>query len=229
MLSLFKIKTMNANLLFFCTICREKTPEQIEKIKCTIDHKIKHFKRGESIATQGDRVTCLYMLTKGKVKTEIISDSGLTVSVEELSAPYPLAAAFIFADDNRFPVEVTAMEECEVILISKSSIEKQMAACPGFLRGFMAFIANRVQFLSERLKIFSQKGIKAKVAYYILQRDRNGVFELGRSIASLAEYFGVERPSLSRAISEMVQSGIIEFESGKGKILQYNAIKELLG
>ncbi|NDW11493.1 Crp/Fnr family transcriptional regulator [Bacteroides sp. 214] len=220
---------MNADLLFFCTICRTKPSEEIKKIRCAIDHTVKNYKRGELIASQGDRITSLYMLTKGKVKTEIISNSGLTVSVEEITAPYPLAAAFIFADNNRFPVEVTAMEDCEIILISKSSIEKQMAKCPEFLRGFMAFIANRVQFLSERLKIFSQKGIKAKIAYYILQHDRNGVFELGRSIVSLAEYFGVERPSLSRAISEMVHDGIIEFEAGKGKILKYNDLKELLG
>ena len=169
------------------------------------------------------------MLMKGRVKTEIISDSGLTISVEELTAPYPLAAAFIFADDNRFPVEVIALEDCEIIRISKAVIEQQIAKCRGFLRGFMAFTANRVQFLSERLKIFSQKGIKAKIAYYILQRDKNGAFDLGRSIASLAEYFGVERPSLSRAISEMTRDGIIEFEAGKGKIIKYNDLKELLG
>ncbi|MDL2231335.1 Crp/Fnr family transcriptional regulator [Porphyromonadaceae bacterium OttesenSCG-928-L07] len=220
---------MTSDLLFFCTLCREKTPQEIRNLKCTIDHKSQTYKRGERIASQGDRISHLYMLTKGKVKTEIISDSGLTVSVEEITAPYPLAAAFIFSDHNRFPVDVTALEDCEVILISKTSIEKQMAKCPGFLRGFMAFIANRVQFLSERLKIFSQKGIKAKISYYILQQDQGGKFELKRSISSLAEYFGVERPSLSRAISEMVRDGIIEYEGGKGRILKYNDLKELLG
>ncbi|NDW11167.1 cyclic nucleotide-binding domain-containing protein, partial [Dysgonomonas sp. 520] len=74
---------MNQDLLFFCTICREKSPEEIEQIRCTIDHVIKTYKRGELIAAQGDRISHLYMLTKGKVKTEIISQSGLTVSVEE--------------------------------------------------------------------------------------------------------------------------------------------------
>lgn len=220
---------MNVDLLFFCNTCRNKSPKEIEEMSCDIDHKIEHFKKGKVIASQFDRVSHLYMLTKGKVKTEIISESGLSISVEEIAAPYPLAAAFIFADNNRFPVEVTAMEDCEVILIPKLAIEKQMTKCPGFLRGFMAFIANRVEFLSERLKIFSQKGIKAKIAYFILQHDRNGSFKLGRSITSLAEYFGVERPSLSRAISEMVQAGIIEFESGEGQILKYNELKELLG
>jgi len=219
---------MNVDQFFFRTICREKLQKGISKIECTIEHKTKSYKKGEYIACQGDRIAHLHILSKGKVKTEIVSNSGLTVSVEEIAAPYPLAAAFIFADNNRFPVDVIALDDCEVILVSKESVEKQMAVNPDFLRGFMAFIANRVQFLSERLKIFSQKNIKAKIAYNIIQREKNGNFDLERSIASLAEYFGVERPSLSRALSEMKADGIIEYKAGKGKILKYNEIKELL-
>jgi len=220
---------MTSELHFLCTICREEYLEGIYEIKCTIEHTVKKYEKGECIAYQGDKVSHLYILSKGKVKTEIVSDSGLTVSVEEILAPYPLAAAFLFADNNHFPVDVIALEDCEVILVSKDSVEKQMSLIPDFLRGFIAFIANRVQFLSERLKIFSQKNIKAKIAYYILQREKNGEFNLGRSIASLAEYFGVERPSLSRALSEMKVDGVIKYETGKGKILKYNEIKELLG
>lgn len=219
---------MNRDLLFFCTICREKTQDEIAIIKCTIEHSVKTYKRGEHIAYQGDVVSHLFMLSKGRVKTEMVSDSGLAIPIEELSAPYPLAAAFIFADNNYFPVDVIALQDCEILLISKESVEKQMAKCPGFLRGFMAFNANRMQFLSERLKIFSQKGIKAKIASYILQRAKQGNFDLGRSIASLADYFGVERPSLSRAISQMTQDGIIEYKDGVGRIVDVNKMKGLL-
>lgn len=218
----------NPDLLFFCTKCRNKSPEDIARIKCAIPHAVKNYKKGEYVACQGDKVEHLHILTKGKVKTEIVSDPGLTLHIEEIKAPYPLAAAFLFADDNRFPVDAIALEDSEVILISKDSVERQMAKCPYFLRGFMAFTANRMQFLSERLKIFSLKGIKTKVAFYLLQRTKGNEFELGRSVASLAEYFGVERPSLSRAISQMVQDGIIEFNAGKGRIVDKNALKEML-
>lgn len=219
---------MNKDLLFFCSFCREKTDDEIAKIKCTIEHSVKTYKSGEYIAYQGDDISYLFMLSKGRVKTEMVSDSGLAIPIADISAPYPLAAALIFADDNRFPVDVIAVEDSEIIRISKKSVEEQMAKCPGFLRGFMAFNANRIQFLSERLRIFTQKGIKAKVAYYILQIDKQGSFELGRSIASLASYFGVERPSLSRAISEMSRDGIIEFKDGNCRILDINKLKELL-
>jgi CRP-like cAMP-binding protein len=218
----------SAELLFFCKECKIKSPEELEQVKCTVERTVKKYKKGDYIAFQGDKLKYLYMLTKGHVKTEIVSDSGLTISVEMISAPYPLAAAFIFAENNRFPVDVIALEDCEVVFITKESVEKQIARCPGFLRGFLAFSANRIQFLSNRLKIFSLKGIKAKIAYYILQLDKNGSFKLDKSLTALAEYFGVERPSLSRALSEMVSDGMIEFKSGKGKVLDYNKIKELL-
>lgn len=189
---------------------------------------VKNYRKGEYVACQGDAVKHLYMLTKGRVRTEIVSDHGLTLHVDELRAPYPLAAAFLFADDSRFPVDVIALEDSEIVLIPKTAVEEQMMRCPYFLRGFMAFTANRMQFLSERLKIFSLKGIKTKLAFYLLQRTRGDRFDLGRSVASLAEYFGVERPSLSRAISEMARDGIIEFSAGKGRIADHRALKEML-
>ncbi|MDD3739086.1 MAG: Crp/Fnr family transcriptional regulator [Lentimicrobiaceae bacterium] len=219
---------MNKDLLYFCSFCRDKTDDEIAKIKCTIEHSRKTYKRGEYVAYQGDDVSYLFMLTKGSVKTEMVADSGLTIPISEIFAPYPLAAALLFADDNRFPVDVIALEECEILRITKDSVEKQMAKCPGFLRGFMAFNANSIQFLSERLKIYAQKGIKAKVAYYILKHSKQGRFEFGKSIASLASYFGVERPSLSRALSEMSRDGIIEFKNGAGRILDFNKLKELI-
>lgn len=219
---------MNRDLLYFCAVNKNKTDQEIANIHCSIEHTVKVFKRGEYLAYQGDVVSHLYMLSKGRVKTEMVSDSGLSIPMEELSAPYPLAAAFIFADNNHFPVDVVALEDCEVLLISKESVEQQMARCHSFLRGFMAFNANRMQFLSERLKLFSQKGIKAKLAYYILQREHKGHFELGQSIASLAVHFGVERPSLSRAISEITRDGMIDFKDGAGKITDYGKLKELL-
>ena len=169
------------------------------------------------------------MLMKGTVKTEIVSETGMAISVDLMKAPYPLASSFLFADDNSFPVDIVALTDCELMLIAKQQVEKQMSKCSGFMHAFLAHNANHIRILSERLKIFSQKNIKAKIAYYILQRSKNGDFELGRNVSELAEYFGVERPSLSRAFSDMTRDGIIELSGRKGKILDIKAMHEIRG
>lgn len=214
--------------MYFCSMCRDKTPEDIAAIKCNIEHTVKSYAKGEHIAFQNDRINHLYLLNRGKVKTEIISDSGLAMPIEEISAPYPLAAAFLFADDNRFPVDIIALDACEIVLIKKTTIEKQMSTCVGFMRGFMAFSANRMKFLSNRLKLFSHRSIKAKLVFYILSHEKKGEFQIDTSISALADYFGVERPSLSRALSDMVRDRIIDYKSGRGKILNLNAMQEIL-
>lgn len=219
---------MKNDLFFFCKNCSMHPKEDLADDKCGLDYSIRKFHKGDYIAYQGDRVNHLYLLSAGKVRAQMVSDSGVILEIEELNAPCPLAAPFLFADNNKFPVDVIAQTDCEILFITKASVEKQMMGCVDFMRGFLAFNANRLQYLSERLKIFAQKTIKAKLAYYILQREKNGEFILGRNIATLAAYFAVERPSLSRAISEWIHEGIIEMKSGKGRILNPNALKDYL-
>lgn len=191
-------------------------------------HALRQYKKGEYLAYQNDSIKHLYILSKGSVRTGVVSDSGLSLPVESIRAPFPLAAAFLFAQNNRFPVDVIAEQECEVITIKKEDVEARMMQSQNFLRGFLAFNANRIEYLSSRLKIFAQKGIKSKFAFYIFSLEKKGEFTLDRSISDLADYFAVERPSLSRAISQIVEDGIIEFYGGQGRILDFEGLASLM-
>lgn len=194
----------------------------------SLPHVVKHYKKGECIARQGDKVVSLYWLMQGSVRTEMVSESGFALPIEEMEAPCPLAIAFLFSDQNRFPVDVIALEACQIYVTNRTLVEEEMRKNPLFLRRFLAFSANRMQYLSDRLKIFAQKGIKSKIAYYLLSREKEGKFQLGRTVAGLAEYFGVERPSLSRAFSELTAQGVLTLNGGKGEILDRAAFYRLL-
>jgi len=188
----------------------------------------KVLKKGEWIAKQGDIVKALYILLKGSVKAEMISESGAVLNIETIHAPNPLAPAFLFAENNKFPVDVVALEECEIIIVSKESIIKQLTCNETFLQGFMSFNSNRTYFLSERLKFLSTKTIKEKLAQYILSKSNHTDFTFDMNQTALAEYFGVTRPSLSRTISEMISEGIISMKGKHGKILNVSKLKQLV-
>jgi len=219
---------MDLNDLFLCPVCMNIPVDKREKFLDEIKYKIKSFKKGEWIAQQGEPVKALYILLKGSTKAEMISDSGTVLNIDIINAPNALASAFLFAANNRFPVDVIALEDCEVMLISKDSIMEQLSHNETFLQGFMAFNSGRVHFLSERLKLLSTKTIKGKLAQYILVRTNNLQFTLDRKQTELAEYFGVTRPSLSRSLSEMIDEGIISLKSKKGTILNLDKLKSLI-
>ena len=219
---------MNINDLFLCPVCMNIPENERERFLNEITYKTKFFKKEEWIAQQGDIVNALYILLKGSVKTEMISNSGTIINIEIINAPNLLAPALLFAASNRFPVDVVALEDCEIILIAKDSIMKLLSRNEAFLQAFMAFNSNRVHFLTERLKLLSTKTIKGKLAQYILIRTNNMQFTLDRNQSELAEYFGVTRPSLSRSLSEMIDEGVISLKRKTGTILDPVKLKHLI-
>ena len=220
---------ININKLFSCPIWKNIPQNQREEFLKGFYYNVKHYRKDDFIAYQGDTVDALYMLLEGSVKTEMILESGTVMNIETIEAPNPLAPAFLFAENNRFPVDVIALENSAVMIITKESVMKQLAANEMFLQSYLAFNSNKTNFLSERIKLLSIKTIKGKLAQYILERTQNMTFTLDRNQKQLAEYFGVARPSLARSLSEMIDEGIIELNKREGKILNGKKIKELLG
>ncbi len=88
------------------------------------------------------------------------------------------------------------------------------------LVNFLDIISNRSQFLSEKIRFLNFRTIKGKLAHFILQkagRERNLV-NLGMTQSELADFFGVARPSIARALRELEDEGIIEARGREIKI-----------
>lgn len=85
-----------------------------------INFHTRFYRKGEILAHQGDVCNRLVILIKGSVRGEMIDDSGRLIKVEDIAAPRAIAPLFLFGNENRYPVEVTANEATEVIEISQS-------------------------------------------------------------------------------------------------------------
>ena len=195
-------------------------------LKCTT----KLYAKNEIIVRQGDVCDALCMLMVGEVKTEMITENGSLMGIEIIKAPRPLASAFLFSDNNHFPVDVTALSEVEIMRIPKAEIMRLMMTNPDFMKQFLTHNSNRTQFLINRLQLLSIKTIKGKLAHYFLEQitGNNNSFTISRNQTELADYFGVARPSLARTLSEMVLEGIISIEKKKYTILDFKRLREQL-
>ncbi|MDR1847253.1 MAG: Crp/Fnr family transcriptional regulator [Bacteroidales bacterium] len=219
---------MNFEPLFSCpvfsSITAEKRPAFLERL----DYSVKTFKKNERIANQGERIEYLYVLLQGRAKAEMISNAGTVLRIETIQAPDTLASAFLFAKPNCFPVDVTAMELCSVMLITKQSLVRQLSENEMFLQAYMEMNARRTIFLSDKLRLLTLRTIKGRLSIYILQHSKGLDFTLDMNQTQLAEFFCVSRPSLARSLSQMIADGVIEISKGKGKILNPNALKDLI-
>lgn len=213
-----------------CPVCSKLDIDDegafLDNLKCTINA----YHKNDLILRQGDVCDALYMLTHGSVKTEMITESGNILGIEIIKAPRPLAPAFVFSDNNHFPVDVTALEEVEIMKIPKAEIMRLMMTNPDFMSSFMTHNANRTQFLTNRLQLLSIKTIKGKLAHFLLENSTGDgkPFEINRNQTELADFFGVARPSLARSLSEMIQDGLISINKKEYTILNAKELRELL-
>ena len=141
-----------------------------------------------------------------------------------------MATAFLFGKENQFPVTVSANTEVEIVSVPKSEFVKLLQLNSLILNNYLNTISSRAQFLSQKLKFLSFKTIRQKIAHYLLEMagDRLQTVEIPQSQGQLAEMFGVTRPSLARALSEMIQDGLIETDRRFIKILDKSRMNELL-
>lgn len=216
----------NNDFNYFCKSCTKD--KSYREANCFTKYKIKKYKKGDYIVFKGETVNKLSLLVRGSIVVELVLDSGTVIRSTPHNAPYPMGAVALFAYDNRYRVDVMATEECEVISVNKEIIEEQIVKCRVFMRNFIAYSTSKFDIVAEHIAVLTHKSLKAKLAYYILTISQGGEFVFDKRIGKLANYLCVERPSLSRAISQLVDEGVISYKNGKGKILNTIALKNMI-
>lgn len=211
---------------YYCQKCTEDDSYRAKN--CFTEYRVKRFLKDEYIAYKGERVNTLAILSEGVVDVETILESGVRLVTITHEAPYPIGAIALFSDDNRYRVDLRAQCDCEIIVVSREAVEEQMVKCRRFMRSFIAHNTSRFDVILNHLSLLSKRNIKAKLAYYILLNSSAGHYRFTRSISDLAIYFCVERPSLSRAIAQLVDEGVITYDRGEGGILDLAALKNML-
>ena len=185
----------------------EKTIKNIlEKTK----YEIKKYSPNESIAFRGDEVRGLYIILKGTLTTEMLTEEGNVIKIEELVPSDVIASAFVFGKKNSFPVDLNAKDEAEILFIERKEFLKILFSKEKILENFLNEVSNKTQLLTSKIwNSFNNKTIKKKFCDYVKKNQKNSLFSI-QNLGALAEYFGVERPSLSRVLSDLVKDEKLE-------------------
>lgn len=220
------IPTLVNNPLF-----RGITPERLSADLEEISFHTRSYKKGEILAQQGAVCNRLVILTKGSVRGEMIDYSGRLIKVEDIAAPRAIALLFLFGEENRYPVEVTANEPTEVIELPKSGVLSLFRKNEQFLENYMNLSANYARTLSDKLFFMSFKTIRQKLASYLLRlykQQQQTHITLDRSQQELSDYFGVSRPSLARELAHMQEDGLLIADRKHITILQKEQLVRLI-
>lgn len=170
------------------------------------------YGKGDIIAMQGYACRSLYLLCSGGAYAKMVSEEGKEFTLDTLSAPEVLASPFLFSTQGIFPVTIIAAADCDIWVVGKETIRKMIEADISVLHNYLTVLSDHSMFLSRRLNEFALQTLSSRIVSYI---EQNGPLD---NLQEAAFILGVARPSLSRAVSQLVSQGTLS-KSGEGYVL----------
>lgn len=221
---------MDYTILSNAPLFKGITPSDVEVILNALPFRVKKYQSGSMISQSGEPVNSLMIVINGAVKGEMSDYAGRVIKIEDIPAPGAIAPAFMFGNRNRFPVNVIAVSDVELLLIDKPDFLKLLMKNDNLLANFLDMISNRSQFLSEKIKFLNFKTIRGKLANYILQKAGKDLISVNLDMTQndLADFFGVARPSVARALGDLENEGYIEAKGKKVKIIDKEGLADLI-
>ena len=185
-------------------------PQEISDCLRKVDFKIKKYKKNEIVFFRGDILKKVIIIINGTTHGEMQKFNGDTIVINQMKSGEVLASAFLFGNDNIFPVDLVTLENSKFLLFDKEKYLNLIQSDKRLLLNFINEISNKSQLLSKRIWFnFTHKTIEEKILSYINENAKNNKIKFLPSISALAKKFEVTRPALSREISNLCKKKIL--------------------
>lgn len=185
-------------------------PQEISDYLRKVDFKIKDYKKNEIVFFRGDILKKVIIIINGTTHGEMQKFNGDTIVINQMKSGEVLASAFLFGNDNIFPVDLVTLENSKFLLFDKEKYLNLIQSDKRLLLNFINEISNKSQLLSKRIWFnFTHKTIEEKILSYINENAKNNKIKFLPSISALAKKFEVTRPALSREISNLCKKKIL--------------------
>ena len=202
---------------FLLRDCPEETVERVlndpralcrEAAKGEVIYDPRHFQR------------CLGIVLEGSIQ---VNKGALIMS---LLRPGDLfGAAALFNQQQDYATTLTARSRCRLLLLPQTMVEELMAQYPQVGRNYVAYLSQRICFLSGKIDALTAGSAGRKLGQYLLAHARGDEVCLECSASGLAARLGVSRASLYRALEGLSQSGMVDRQGRQIRILDREALE----
>lgn len=214
-------------------IFKEMSREDLEHVFACSKTGKQTYHRGEMIFHQGENAVYLYVLLKGRVTIAKQYASGKRNTLYEVRENHIFGEYYIFGKERIYKYNAKAMNEVELLKIPGSYFS---GYCSKQCRCHRNLIDNMLEVLSEKewmaikkVSIVSSVSLKERISIWLLdEAGEDDIVYLDMNREELADYLGVARPSLSRALMKMQSEGMIEVERNKIRVLDRKKIEKFL-
>ncbi|MBI4468748.1 MAG: Crp/Fnr family transcriptional regulator [Acidobacteria bacterium] len=206
-------------------IFRDLPPEEMKRIEAATV--MTTALKGKTIYSPGKTGEVLFLLKKGTVHLYRLSSEGRKFIVQTV-APMTFFGQMTSVGQNMQDLFAEAAEECLVCVLGKADVERLILSKPQVALRMMEEIGQRMQHLQERLGDSAFKGIPARAASLLLKLSNDGEQLIkGLTHQDLADMLGIYRETVTNALDDLRDDGLIEIGRKEISILDREKLREV--
>lgn len=199
------------NLCYF----KEINPTLLENL--ILDHQIvkTDYSKGKTVHEQGKKCCGIDIILSGKLIAYSLTSQGSENIVFEFSKGDSIGANLLFGNNNNYPLNIYCVEDATVLHLLKPGITSLLKEYP-FVMEFIKVLSSNSQGLNKKIAIYSQKSLRENLMDYfstLTALQKSNTIYLPISKKQLADYLGVQRPSLFRELKKMKDEGLINIDN----------------
>ncbi len=189
--------------------------------------RVKTFSKGEIVAAEGDICTSIGVIEKGRIAIQKYTSGGDFATIALLKPGEFFGEDLIFGSSNVYTFTLEAMSLSEVLFVNKDTLYALLDKSQVVKDNFLKLLSDRVNSQNRRIALLSQKSIRHKIAFYLLELraeqtsgGKNGnTIHLPVSKEVIAKLLAMPRPSFSRELIQMQKAGLIEVDGREIRLL----------
>ncbi len=184
--------------------------------------------KGEVLIHEGDVCGYIGIVVEGQLAMQRYTGSGEAFTLGLMGPGDIIGTDLVFGSDHLCPMTIEAVANSKVIVLSNDLLKDMVHANRGVEMNFIQVLSDRIRQQHKRISLLSQKSLRQKIAYYLLDLDREEKHRhpdaphpsaarrkvpmqvrLPASKEVVSRLLAMPRPSFSRELINMEKDGLI--------------------
>ena len=219
----------DVNSCMLCKLCLKEWKPAVN-----LHRKNFHYKKGEVLFNEGDKVNGIYFIYEGTVKVH------KHWGEKELIVRFAKKGDIVghrglgLGKENYFPITATTLEPVTVCFIELDFFLASLKVNHDFVYELMMFYARELQESERNMRNLAHMSVKGRIAQALLTlknkfgKNEHGFIDLVLTRQDLASFAGTTYETVFRMLGELVEQNIIATEEKKIKIIDEDKLQGLL-
>ena len=190
----------------------------------------KFYNNDQTVFSEGDDGTGFYVVAAGKVKIYKVSLEGKEQILHIYGPGNPFGEVPVFSGEQ-FPANAQTLLKSHLLFFPRTAFTELIAKNPSLCLNMLAVLSMRLRQFTVQVENLSLKEVPGRLAAYLLylaqEQEAEDTVSLPISKGQLASLLGTIPETLSRILTKMSNSDLIDVSRGEIKLLDYDGLEDL--